>query len=136
MPYRFEFDKVHRILRACIQGIIGDEEVTKFRADIAKLISDIQPTACVVDLSDTKQYDISSEMIRSMAKAAPALPNVSIAVILVAPAPHIFGASRMFQIISEEKRPWVRVVKSSLEAYKLLDVDLPSFEPLPSDFGQ
>ena len=131
MPYRFEFNKTHRILRASVDSINGDAEVTNFRTETTKLISDIQPTAFVMDLSDTKQYEISSEIVRAIGRTAPALPDLSIPVILVAPAPHIFGMSRMFQITSEEKRPWIRVVKSSEEAFKLLQVEKANFEPLP-----
>jgi len=134
MAHRFEIDSVNGILRIPIEGVIGDEEVTRFRAETARWITDLQPKACVVDFTETTQYEISSAMIHSIGRAAPVLPDVSLAVIVIAPAPHIFGASRMFQIISEEKRPWVRIVKSTQEAYKLLNVDSPSFEALPSEF--
>ncbi len=130
MPYRFEFDKEHRILRACIESITEDAEITRFRMESAKLISDLEPAAFLMDLTETKQYDVSTEIIRTIGRTPPALPHVSIPVILVAPAPHIFGMSRMFQITSEEKRPWVRVVKSSEEAIKLLQIETASFEPL------
>jgi hypothetical protein len=124
---------MRRILRACIEDTIGDDETTKFRTETANLLSDIRPNACIVELSDTKQYDISSAKIGSIAKSAPALPSFSIPVIVVAPALHMFGASRMFQIISEKNRPWFQVVRSPDEAYKLLGLDSPSFEPLPAD---
>jgi len=132
MSYRFEYDKTHGILRTCMEGVIGDDEIARFRVEIAKIVSDLHPRACIVDLSDTKQYDISSENIRMIGRAAPALPGMSIPVILVAPAIHIFGSSRMFQIVSEEKRPWIRVVRSCDEAYQSLEVEPPNFGPLPS----
>lgn len=131
MPYYFELDRTHQILRARIEGAIGDDETNQFRAQTAKLLHDIRPKACIVDLSATRQYDISSATIGSIARSAPALASISISVIVVAPALHMFGATRMFQIISDEKRPWFRVVKSSDEAYKLLGLDSPRFEPLP-----
>lgn len=119
MSYYFEFDRAHRILRARIENTIGDDETIKFRTETTNLLSRIGPTACIVDLSDAEQYDISSARIGSLARSAPT-ESVSIPVIIVAPALHMFGASRMFQIISDEKRPWFRVVRSSDEAYKLL----------------
>lgn len=133
MPYHFELDRKHQILRACIEGSIGDDEASRFRAETAKLLNDLRPKACIVDLSATKQYDISSATVGSIARSAPALSSISISVIVVAPALHMFGATRMFQIISDEKRPWFHVVKSSDEAYKLLGLDSPRFEPLPAD---
>lgn len=133
MPNRFEFDRVNRILRASIEGAIGDEEIGKFRADTATLVGEAQPSGVIVDLSETKRYDISSATIRVIGKSAPAVPGISLLVIVIAPATHMFGLTRMFQITSEETRPWLRVVKSSTEAYKLLRVDSPHFEPVPED---
>jgi hypothetical protein len=136
MSYQFEFDRMRRILRASIHGVLGDDETTRFRAETASLLNDIRPNACIVDLSNTKQYEISSAKIGTIAKSAPALPGLSIPVIVVAPAVHMFGASRMFQILSDEKRPWLRVVRSCDEAYKLLCLDSPSFEPLPANLEE
>ncbi len=133
MPYRFEFDRVNRILRASIEGAIADEEISIFRTDTAKLVGEAKPSSCIVDLSQTKQYDISSANIRVLGKSAPAVPGISILVVVVAPSTHMFGLTRMFQITSEETRPWLRVVKSSKEAYQLLRVESPSFEPVPED---
>jgi hypothetical protein len=133
MPYRFEFDRVHRILRASVEGALGDEEIGQFRADTAKLVGEAQPSGCIIDLSQTGPYDISSANIRLIGKSAPAVPGISILVIVVAPATHMFGLTRMFQITSEETRPWLRVVKSPQEAYELLRVRSPSFEPVPED---
>lgn len=86
MPYHFELDRKHQILRACIEGSIGDDEATRFRAETAKLLGDLRPKACIVDLSATKQYDISSATVGSIARSAPALSSISISVIVVAPA--------------------------------------------------
>ena len=133
MPHYFEFDRVHQILRARIEGVIGDEEVIGFKKDMTNLFSELNPKACIVDFSETTKYQISSEQIRAIGRTSPALPNVSVPVVVVAPAPHIFGATRMFQMTAEEKRPWIHVVRSVDEAYRMLKVDSLNFEPLPED---
>jgi len=131
--YRFEFDPVHRILRACIEGVLTDDSISGFKAEIGQLIAESHPNGCVVDLSETKQYDLSVSAIHDASRAAPALPNVSIPVIIVAPDAYMYGSSRMFQMLSEESRPWLRVVRSAVEAYQLLKLESPRFEPLPAE---
>jgi len=133
MPFRFEFDRNNRILRASLEGSIGDAEIAKFRSVFSGMIAEGRPKASIVDLSDTKRYDISNANIFAIAKSEPALPGVSIPIIIVAPAPHMFGASRVFQITSEENRPWLHVVKSWDEACEILQVNSTAFEPVPSD---
>lgn len=133
MPFRFEFDRNNRILRAFLEGRIGDAEIAKFRTEAASMIVEGRPNACMVDLSSTTQYDISNASVFAIAKSGPAVAGISIPIIIVAPAPHIFGASRVFQITSEENRPWLHVVKSSEEAYEILQVKSPGFEAVPSD---
>ena len=136
MSYHFEFETQHRILRACLEGVIGDEEVHRFRAEMAGLVAEGRPSGCIVDLSDMQKYDISSASIRVLGKSSPAVPGITIPVIVVAPAAHMFGLTRMFQITSEETRPWLRVVKSCDEAYKSLRVTAPRFVPLPEDLEE
>jgi len=136
MPFRFEFDATNRILRTSLEGTIGDAEIAEFRTAVGAMIAECRPRAAIVDLSDTKRYNISNASIFAMAKSEPALPGVSIPIVIVAPAPHMFGASRVFQITSEENRPWLHVVKSSDEACELLQVNSPAFEPVPADAEQ
>lgn len=136
MPFRFEFDRNNRILRGLLEGRIGDVEIANFREEAAAMVRASHPNAVVVDLSRTEKYDISNAGVLGMAKSDPALPGLSIPVIIVAPAPHMFGASRVFQITSDEKRPWLHVVKSSEEAYEIIQVKSPVFEAVPADAEQ
>ena len=45
MPYRFEFHRVNRILRAPVEGVIGDEEISEFRAKLAQAESLLLPSS-------------------------------------------------------------------------------------------
>ena len=130
MPYRFAFDATHRILRASVHGTITDDEIMQLRAETSRLIVEAQAGACIVDLSDTDRYDISTETLRAMSHTAPAVPGVSIPVIIVAPDEYMYGSTRMFQMMSEAQRPWLHVVKSIAEGCALLHVDQPKFEPI------
>jgi len=133
MPFHFEFDRKHRILRVSMAGTLDDAGIDEFRAEIAKLLREVQPKACIVDLSAVQKYHASPEHVRAIGRAAPGVPNVFIPVIAIAPSPHLFGMSRMFQLTSDETRPWFRVVKSADEACKILEVVSLSFDPLPSN---
>jgi hypothetical protein len=54
-----------------------------------------------------------------------ALPRIA-----VAPAISNFGLARMFQIVGEEKRLGLQVVHTIEEAFEILGVQSPHFEPL------
>ena len=133
MPFRFEFDSTHRLLRISLEGRIGDHEIASLRDEASSMVAEGRPNALIVDLSHTERYEISNASILAMAQSAPALPGISIPVIIVAPAPHMFGASRVFQITSDERRPWLHVVKSEEEAYEMLKVKSPAFEQVPTE---
>lgn len=46
------------------------------------------------------------------------------------PRDFIYGLARMFQILTEETQPELRVVRTMEEAYRLLEVSSPEFEPV------
>lgn len=112
---------------------ISDDEIDEFRKDMLKAIVESQPRGCIVDFSEVKQYGITTTKIRSLGRSSPAATNMQLLVIIVAPDTCMYGSARMFQLLSEEKRPWIRVVRSATEAYQILRIDSPVFEILPSD---
>jgi hypothetical protein len=74
---------------------------------------------------------IPAERIRQLARQQPALPEmIALPRIAVAPAISNFGLARMFQIVGEEKRLGLQVVHTIEEAFEILGVQSPHFEPL------
>jgi hypothetical protein len=73
--------------------------------------------------------EVSSSAIRQVATAQPAFPAGQMRV-LVIPREFIYGLARMFQILSEETRPELRVVRTMEEAYRLLELASPDFQPV------
>jgi hypothetical protein len=54
-----------------------------------------------------------------------------VAQVIFAPQDHVFGMARMFQALSAEQRPTMRVVRNLAEAYRILGVaEDPQFEAL------
>jgi len=129
MAYDFDFDPVNKILRARFDGSVDDDEMRRYYfQDSRKLVARVQFEAAIVDFSAVTKFEISSSMISEMAAYKPVVSDVPI--FIVAPAEHIFGTSRMFQIMGAKTRPRLHVVRSANEAYEQLDVVEPKFKPM------
>ena len=77
-----------------------------------------------MDLSGITQLDVSTSAITRLARShAPELPTR----VFVAPKDVVYGTTRMFQVLSENTRKNVHVVRSLAEAYKLLGLGSPKF---------
>lgn len=129
MPYRFDFDSVNKILRVKFGGHVDDEEMRRYYfKDARSLVADFDFRCAIVDFTEVTEFDVSPSMIREMASYKPVVADVPI--FIVAPAPHIFGTSRMFQIQGSATRPMLRVVKSADEVYTQLDIKKSKFKPV------
>ena len=74
---------------------------------------------------------MSSHLVRKLAKLEPAMPDANnrIRIIVVENATG-FGLARMFQIVGEETRPKLRVVRTLNDALAALGAQSPHFQPL------
>src|ERR1051325_1401164 len=132
MPYRFDFDSVNKILRAKFGGHVDDEEMRRYYfKDARRLVADFDFRCAIVDFAEVTVFDVSPSMVREMASYKPVVADVPI--FIVAPAPHIFGTSRMFQIQGSATRPMLQVVQSADEVYSQLNVKKAKFKPLLRD---
>jgi hypothetical protein len=131
VPYHFEFDATNQILRCRFEGCVTEKTLREFFSLVGEYIAQTDPRAAVTDLSAVTSFEISPQTIRELAKAAPALRNPSRPRCVVAPSPEIFGMVRMFEIEAEVTRPNLHVVHTLDEAWAILDVRAPQFEPLP-----
>jgi hypothetical protein len=131
MEFRFEFDAQNKILLSRFEGRLTDESAAEFYEAAWKHATANDAHAGIVDFSSTAEFAISSEMIRQLARHKPALPNaVQRPRVIVAPQTHAFGLFRMFQIAGEHTRPLLQVVHTMEEAFAVLGVQAPHFEPL------
>jgi hypothetical protein len=81
------------------------------------------------DFSDVTEFEISNAAIRQAAVTRPIIASGYMRVI-VASHDFMFGMMRMLQLLSEESRPELRVVRTMDEAYRWLLVDAPDFSPV------
>ena len=129
MGCSFEFDAVNQILRYSWEGQITDEVLLNGDATGRKLLASLPPCRGILDFSKVTAFDASSETIRKIAKMAPAY-GVGQAVVLVAPTDVVYGLARMFVMLGEKSRPNEYVVRTMAEAYQLLGVAAPQFNPI------
>ncbi|MGB8064450.1 MAG: hypothetical protein WCF26_21355 [Candidatus Sulfotelmatobacter sp.] len=124
-----EFDAKNSILRGTLDGRITGAILLDFYARAAKYMASRPPCRGILDFSNVTDFEVSSAAIRQVAAFPPAFPAGCMRV-LVIPREFIYGLARMFQILTEDTRPELRVVRTMDEAYRLLEVSSPEFHPV------
>jgi hypothetical protein len=132
MPYTFDFDSANRILRFRLSGRVNDEILKDFFQAGSQYAVRIHPAAGVVDLSGVTSFDVSTPAIKAVARSTPVLHDPDLRRVVIAPSPGIYGMMRMFEMEGESTRPGLQVVRSEREAWAILAVRNPKFEPLDS----
>jgi hypothetical protein len=124
-----DFDAKNNILRCTLEGRMTGVVLLDFYARAAKYMESHPPCRGILDFSGVTDFEVSSDAIRQLAAAPPALPAGYMRV-LVIPQTFIYGLARMFQILGEKNRPDLQVVCTLDEAYHLLGVEFPDFHPV------
>jgi len=124
-----EFDAKNNVLRGTLDGPMTGAILLDLYARAAKYMASRPPCRGILDFSKVTKFEVSTDAIRQVAAAAPAFPAGYMRV-LVIPRDFIYGLARMFQILTQETRPELRVVRTMEEAYRLLEVASPDFQPV------
>jgi hypothetical protein len=132
MPYLFEFEPVHSILRCTISGHVDDRELLECYGRAVRCVQQTDPATAIVDLTPIDSIDISPATVQSLARSDPAF-HPSRPKFIVAPTDHLFGMSRMYQLVGERIRPRLQVVRSLDEVYLALGVKDLHFQSVPED---
>ena len=133
MPFAFDFDWKHRILRARLGGQVTDEELREFYPAGFKIAFRTQPLAGVIDTREVTLFRVLPETVRLLAKSAPMIPDPKIVRVAIAPKTEVYGMLRMFELHGEATRPNFHVVRTEKEAWAILGIRDPRFDPLGSD---
>jgi DNA-binding NarL/FixJ family response regulator len=131
--YSFDFDPTNRILRFCLKGRITDELLKDFYEGMREPAQRTRPNAGVLDTSTVVSFEVSSHVIRELAAASPIMTNPDFPRVVIAPSPDVYGLMRMFERQVEDTRPNFHVVRADSEAWAILGVQNPQFEPLDSE---
>jgi hypothetical protein len=130
MPYFFEFEPVQSILRCTMSGHIDDKTLLECRKEAVRHVRQTDPAAAILDLTLISSLQVSPRTVQGLARSEPAFPP-SRPKFIVAPSDHLYGMSRMYQLIGERIRPSLQVVRSLAEAYAALGIAEPHFCPVP-----
>jgi len=129
MPFRLEFDATHRILLISCDGVFSDDDLADGYSALRDCSKSHGPFSCIVDYTGVTKFTVSSQAVINLAHMEPTIP-VDYLQINVTPKTAYFGMARMFQILTSESRPNLRVVSTMKEAYLMLGVASPSYSPV------
>jgi hypothetical protein len=130
MNHDFAYDHRIRLLRITFHGDLDDKNLTEATRKLREVARLISPEKVLSDFSGVTSLEISSETVNSLAHLRPVF-GVEVAQVIFAPQDHVFGMARMFQALSAEQRPTMKVVRNLAEAYRILGIaEDPQFEPL------
>jgi hypothetical protein len=123
---RVECDERNKIVRTLYVGVTTARDLQKGNSVVKKCLKSHGPCSGITDFSAVTKFNVSGAEMRALARLTPGIPANHLKVI-VAPKDVTFGMSRMFQMLTDEARPNLRVVRTKSEAYKLLGATRPRF---------
>jgi hypothetical protein len=135
MPYSLEFAPTQRIFRARFEGTVTFETLRKFIGDTSNFVLERGHGSLIgiVDFGDVTTFDLSPQDVRELAILPPAIQDREALRFIIAPSPAIFGLARMFELLGQETRPNLHVVRSPKEVWVILGFEEPAFETVERD---
>ena len=131
MPYHFEFDSTNSILQGRFEGFVNEQEVRKYYEAAVEHVARLSPRSYILDVSAVTSTTISSDFIRAFAKLPPILPEPQRPRFIVASSDLAFGWMRVYEMEGDATRPNLHVVRKHAEAWAILGIRKPRFDPLP-----
>jgi hypothetical protein len=128
MGLRFEFDPLHKILLARLEGPLTEKLLEEFYRLTLKYWIATGACAGILDGSSVTEVALSSDLIRALAIQEPSAEMAGCPRVFVVPRTDTFGLARMFQLAGENRRPLLSVVHTMGEAFATLGVQPPHFE--------
>jgi hypothetical protein len=129
MSFVIEFDAKNNILRGTLKGKVTDAMLLDCYSAAVRYTTSLPPCRGIWDFSDVTDFEVSNTAIKQAAVWRPIIASGYMRVI-VAPQAFLFGMMRMLQLLSEEARLDLFVVRTMDEAYRWLLVDAPDFTPV------
>ena len=121
MPFTVAVDKRRKLVSITFSGVVDQAELLAPPA-IFSAHPDFDPSFSeIVDFSQVTEADFPVALVQRMAQK-PSIYGSTSRHAVVAPIAHIFGLGRMFQVLAEETRPNLAVVRTVEEAYEFLGI--------------
>jgi hypothetical protein len=129
LAYSFEFNSTCEIFLVRFEGTVTEAEFLEYYRLAGEHMTRLRPRATISDYSGVADFQVSVQTLRDLAHSYIAMPSDNPRYV-IAPAAHLYGLARMFQMEGEATRPNLQVVSTLAEAYTLLNVENPRFEPV------
>lgn len=114
MSVEYTIDTVHKVVVVRFAGEMTDADLTGIATETKSHQFDPSFSE-IVDLSAVTGKSVSTFAVQTVARR-PSIYDPASRHVVIAPQPHAFGLSRMFQIFAEQSRPNMVVVKTMEEA--------------------
>jgi ABC-type transporter Mla MlaB component len=130
MAYALLFDRKQRVLVTRLTGAMTEESLTAMRAAARRFVTKEGACRAIVDLSGVERADVSGRFIAAIAESGPII--VREMRVIVAPAPEVFGLSRMYELHQFSTADNTLVVHTLAEAHAALGVRTLELAPVES----
>lgn len=129
MGFAFNYDAGSGTIRWSLEGRVSDELFWESLKALSEVLAKVPVKKGIVDFSRVTRFEVSNRAIHDLAASSPLMP-AQFPRVVVASGDHVYGVARMFEMLSEETRPNLEVVRTMEEAYKLLDIKEPKFRAI------
>jgi len=121
LPRDLRIDPQLKLVHSIYYGELEDNDLSEQRFQIANH-PDFRPDfSYILDLTGVTKLRVSTAAVRECATSPSLFVRDAIRV-MVAPAEAVFGMSRMYQMLAEETRPNLQIVRTLAEAYKIVGI--------------
>ena len=124
--YVLRVDPEHRVVLVTLGKIVTEMVALAAYSAVERFIATQGPHAGITDLSGVEKLDVSADFVWRLATRPPMIPD-GMPRVVVAPRIDIYGVSRMFQILRDNRNSQLEVVHTLNEAFQLLGLASPQF---------
>jgi hypothetical protein len=121
LPRDLKIDPRLKLVFSIYYGELEDSDLSEQRFQISNH-PDFRPDfSYILDFTGVTKLKVSTAAVRDCA-TSPSLFVRDAVRVMVAPAEAVFGLSRMYQMLAEETRPNLQIVRTLEEAYRILGI--------------
>lgn len=121
MSVEYTIDPIQKVVIVTFTGEISDVDLREI-AEVTKSNPLFNPNFSeIVDFSGVTGGKVSSGAVQALARRE-SVYALSSKHVVIAPQPHVFGLTRMFQVYAEKTRPNTVVVHTRKEACEFLGI--------------
>jgi hypothetical protein len=129
VDYALECDPDHRLVLITMGRIVTERSALAALAAVEQFMVTHGPHSVIADLSAIEKLCVRADFVWYIAARSPAIPD-GMARIVAASRPDVYGLSRMFQTLRDNRGAYQDVVRTLEEAFKLLNLESPHFRPV------